>query len=99
MSNTAQRRQASMVEMHHKHVAAEMAVRKIESSCATLDIQKSLLKEELDNAFMTGDVSDEDISHLKEKIHSVEERETIMKEELVHMKEISKETSPLAGAR
>tara|TARA_B110000091_G_scaffold177471_1_gene192786 strand:- start:54 stop:437 length:384 start_codon:yes stop_codon:yes gene_type:complete len=51
-----QRRQVEMDSLHDKHIAAALAVRKITESLESLEEQKQTYTEELDNAFMTGDL-------------------------------------------
>ena len=51
-----QRRQAEMDSLHNKHIEAALAVRKITESLESLEEQKQTYTEELDNAFMTGDL-------------------------------------------
>ena len=77
-------------------------------------MQKELLRDELDNAFLgisetTNNSSDNNISdninnsdnkieELKMKLINIENEEKMMKIELIHLSEIMKETKPLAGS-
>ena len=45
-----------MDSLHEKHIAAALAVRKITESLESLEEHKQSYTDELDNAFMTGDL-------------------------------------------
>ena len=93
MDGTVGRRQFAMEEMHQKHVAAELTIRRLEKELESMDLQKDILREQLDNAFMTGDLTDDEVGGLKARIGEVEEREKTTNDELKHMRDVSKEVS------
>ena len=93
VDGTVRRRQLAMEEMHQKHVAAELTIRRLEKELESMDLQKDILREQLDNAFMTGDLTDDEVGGLKARIGEVEEREKTTNDELKHMRDVSKEVS------
>ena len=74
-----------------------MTIKKINDELKTLYMRKDILKDKLDNAFMTGNMSDEEVEQLKTDIEMLENEEKNKEEDLIYLKEISKETRPLAG--
>ena len=78
---SAERRQHAMNEMHQKHVTAEMSIHRLNQLNEQHVITKDMLREELDNAFMTGN-TDEEIEEIKLKINEVEQKEQNTSQEL-----------------